>query len=286
MFSRHNDDRMTFVFATQEAADLGHRGLGADHLILGMLCNARSPLFGILGAQGLTLEQARETVRAYHEEHTDDLDSARQAGAADRYEEDREALRSIGIDLDKVREAVAGRFGDDLAQGWGERPRRGRGGRGQGRGRGGPGGRGGHGRGPGAFGPGGPGGFGPGGFGPDRQPADTDDDGPIGADGPWADDPRADGPWAGGPWSGGRGRRGPRGRGGRLQATGGVRDAMRAAAGLAREHHAPGLSPEYLLLGILDSEDPAARALIESATTVDELRAAVLAALPESPVGA
>ncbi len=61
-------------------------------------------------------------------------------------DEDREALRAIGIDLDKVREAVRSTFGDDITEQWGERQdRRGRRGqrgrrhhRGGGRGRRGP----------------------------------------------------------------------------------------------------------------------------------------------------
>ncbi len=86
--------------------------------MLGMLCNARSPLFTILADQGLTLASAREVVRKYHDEHADTTD-ADEESARQRYEEDREALRSIGIDLDKVREAVRGRFGEDVSEGWG-----------------------------------------------------------------------------------------------------------------------------------------------------------------------
>ena len=38
MFERiSRDDKMLLAFATQEAGDLGHRQLGNDHLILGML---------------------------------------------------------------------------------------------------------------------------------------------------------------------------------------------------------------------------------------------------------
>ena len=275
MFDRFTmEDRVVMVFAMQEAQELGHRGLGNDHLILGMLGNARSPLFALLGEQGLTLETAREAVVAYHAEHADDEAAQAEAGtAADRYEEDREALASIGIDLDKVRAAVNDRFGDDLSANWGERPRRGRGRGDLGRGDLGRGGRGrghdnacadgrrhhrGRGRGPGF----GPGGFGPGGFGP-------------GEGGPWD-----------GPFEGGRGRRGPRGRGGRPRMGSATREAMRSAIRLARERGDRSIRPEYLLLGILDAGDAASRTLIESATTVDALREAVLASLPEAPAHA
>ncbi len=295
MFDRFNfnaEDRVVMMFATQEARDLGHRGLGNDHLILGMLGNARSPLFAVLGEQGLTLDAARAAVRGYHAEHADDLAAADEATAAQRYEEDREALASIGIDLDKVRAAVGERFGDDLADTWGERRERGRGrnrgpghghrhGHGHGRGHG-------RGFGPGAFGPGGPGGFGPGGpgFGP-GGPGFGGPGGPgFGPGGPGGGPEGPEfgagfGPDGDGPWEGGRGRRGPRGRGGRPRMGQATRDAMRAAVRLTRECGDDTLRAEYLLLGILEAGDPASVALIESATTVDALRAAVLATLPE-----
>lgn len=288
------DDKMLLAFATQEAGDLGHRQLGNDHLILGMLCNARSPLFALLADQGLTLSSAREAVRKYHDEHADRSETPETAAdesVRERYEEDREALRSIGIDLDKVREAVRGRFGEDLSDGWGERAERGPRGRGHGRrgdGRGGDRRRGhghghrhGHGRGPrpdcgpegfgpGDFGPGGfgPGGFGPGGFGP----------------GPWGQGfgPGPGGPFAGeGPWEPGRGRRGPRGRGSRPRFSTDTRDAFGRAMEIARERGDRRLRADHLLLGIIDTADEASQALIGSATTAAELRAAVVAGLPD-----
>ena len=299
MFGRFSrDDKMMLAFATQEAADLGHRQLGNDHLILGMLCNARSPLFGLLGEQGLKLDAARDVVRAYHEENDADEEQAAEQSAAERYEEDREALKSIGIDLDKVRAAVRDRFGDDLSEGWAERPERGRGPRGRDCGPrgGGPRGRGrghghGHGRGRGrGFGPGfdpregfdprrgGPGGFPGGPFpgGPFGGPCGPE--GPVGAEfGPGQFDGESDGR---GPWEPGRGRRGPRGRGGRPRFASETRDAFRAAVEIARERNDQ-LRAEYLLLGILEVNDPASRAVVESATSAEDLKAAVLASLPE-----
>ncbi|MFT4124671.1 MAG: Clp protease N-terminal domain-containing protein [Gordonia sp. (in: high G+C Gram-positive bacteria)] len=284
MFGRFTrDDTMLLGFALQEAADLGHPRLGTDHLILGMLCNARSPLFGVLTGLGLNLVTAREAVRTHHEEHDDT-----ETGAADRYEQDREALRSIGINLDKVREAVRERFGDDLTDGWADRPGRGRGR--DGRGDCGPRGRRGHGRGHGrrgGFGPGGPGwapgapgwdprgfdgpggggpdaGWGPG-FGPGWGPEDSGDEGPV---------------------EFGRGRRGPRGRGGRPRFSAAARQAFEAAVAIAPGRADRTLRAAYLLLGILEVADPAAIAVIESATTVDDLKAAVLASLPEATADA
>jgi len=234
MFDRFSrEDRTLFMFATQEAHDLGHSSIGNDHLILGMLCNARSPMFDVLRDLGFTLDGARATVAGYHDGH-DDASGA--SDAAGRYEEDREALRSIGIDLDRVRDAVRSRFGDDLADGWGERSGRGRG-RGECGERRGP-----HGRGRGP-------GFGPG---PD-----------FGRPG-WAAD---------GPWEGGRGRRGPRGRG-RGRMSGPVRDGVRSAVELARTRGDDRIDVAHLLLGILDVNDDASRTLIESVSDTATVRAA------------
>jgi hypothetical protein len=294
MFERINrDDKMLLAFATQEAGDLGHRQLGNDHLILGMLCNARSPLFSLLGEQGLSLAPAREVVEKFHAERDDDTDDAASTddeSAQQRYEEDRDALRSIGIDLDKVREAVRGRFGEDLSEGWAERPERGPGRRGRGEGRGrGRGHRHGHGphrgRGPRpeGWGPGfgpdwGPEGPGPEGFGPGFGP------GRFGP-GPGGFGPRGPFGWDEGPWEPGRGRRGPRGRGSRPRFGSGTRDAFGRAIEIARERGDRRLRAEYLLLGIIDTGDDASRALIESATTADDLKAAVWASLPDVEAG-
>lgn len=297
MFGRFTrDDRMLLAFATQEAADLGHTRLGNDHLVLGMLCNARSPLFEVLGAQGMTLAPARDAVRAYHDEHDTDDEAAADESAAERYAEDREALRSIGIDLDKLRAAVQDRFGDDLADGWAERPHRGRGHRG--RGERGPGerrrghrhGPHGHGR-RGEFGRGGPG-FARGEFGPRGDFGPRGPFGPGGPGGPFGpgdsdsdaehDRPDADGPFGwDGPWEPGRGRRGPRGRGGRPRFAPETRDALAAAVSIARERDDDRLRPEYLLLGILEVDDAASRAVIESVGAPEDLKAAVLASLPD-----
>ena len=258
-FTREN--RMTLVFAYQEAADLGHTTLGNDHLILGMLCNARSSVFNILGEQGLTLAQAREVVREYHEANKTDADK-------DRVDEDRDALAAIGIDLDKVRAAVKTAFGDDITDNWGKR----RGGR-DGRGRGGPHGR----RGPHERG------------GPHEHGGPRGRGGPFGRvgpnglwSGPW-EGPEGDGPppWERegddrGPWEGGRGRRGPRGGTRRPRFSLDAKSAITQAALIARAADRD-LIAEDVLLGILATGDAASKALIESATTPEALRNALQA---------
>ncbi|MGB6039336.1 MAG: Clp protease N-terminal domain-containing protein, partial [Gordonia sp. (in: high G+C Gram-positive bacteria)] len=78
-------------------------------------------------------------------------------------------------------------------------------------------------------------------------------------------------------------RRGPRGRGRGSRLSGPAREAIRDAFHSAREHHDQDISVSRLLLAILDGGDPAGVAVVESATTVDSLRAAVLATMPDAP---
>ena len=141
--------------ATEEARELGHSEVGPDHVLLGMLSNMRGSTFALLTEHGLRLDSAREVVVAQRAAlaetqpsptGTPDSDASDEDSTAPGLDEDREALRAIGIDLDKVREAVRSTFGDDITEQWGERQdRRGRRGqrgrrhhRGGGRGRRGP----------------------------------------------------------------------------------------------------------------------------------------------------
>lgn len=295
MFERFtHENRTTLMFAMEEAHDLGHRELGNDHLLLGMLCNARGTGNEILQGLGLTLQGAREASRAIHETAAESAADNEQGAQGDdavtdeTVREDREALRAIGIDLDKVRSAVRDTFGEDITEGWGRRRgdrhrdaddeaarrREDSGSRGR-RGRdhhvhdrhahdhhehehrshrGGPRGR---------------------GRGADLGGREFAESGEFrgGFDRRYGDGP-FDGPW-GGP---GRGRRGPASRRGgfrRPRFAPEVRTALEGAVRTAREHDDQRLETEYLLLGILDAGDAASTAVIESASTPDALRAAV-----------
>ncbi|GAA1885059.1 Clp protease N-terminal domain-containing protein [Williamsia serinedens] len=269
------ENRHILSFAMEEAADLGHAQLGTDHLILGMLCNARSDVYALLTEQGFTLAAARETVREIHGDD-DGAATATAEADAEQVDEDREALKSVGIDLDKVADAIKRAFGTDITDGWSQRgPER--------RGRGGPhrhdhrghdhrghdhGGRGrrGHGRGP--------------WDGPDCGPGGRRGPGGPGA---WGDDEA----WEAGPWQHGRGRRGPRGRGGpwgRPRFSASARAALGEAVRICREsatddERGGRLRAEHVLLGILAVGDEQSRRLIESVTTVDRLREALTAAV-------
>lgn len=260
-FTREN--RHILSFAMEEAADLGHTQLGNDHLILGMLCNARSPIFSRLTAEGFTLDAARETVRQVRAGDTDVEDAD-----ASQVDEDREALKSVGIDLDKVATAIKNAFGTDITDGWSKRgsERRGRGERGHGeRGHGERGQRGGPERGE-DFGPRGHRGHRHGHGGPDL--------GGPGFGGRGGFEPGE------GPWENGRGRRGPRGRGGpfgRPRFSVDAKAALANAVQIARENGSDRLTAEHVLLGILKTDDKRSRALIESVTTSDTLRDALSA---------
>ncbi|GED98639.1 Clp protease N-terminal domain-containing protein [Gordonia crocea] len=273
---------MTFPFAIAEAQDLGQPSLGPEHLILGVLCNARDPLVGIFADHGITLDAARDAVRTA----TGEQDGDEPSSDEDRYSRDRDALKMLGIDLDQVREAVRRNFGDDLTAGWGRRDER----RGRGRGRDGEcGPRGPHGHRGGPHGRRGPrdaqgfGGRGPrdaqgfGGRGPRRgTPPWADgpwggEPGPWGEDGPWSGE---DGPWGEGPWEYGRGRRGPRGRRPRFAPV--TKRTLAHAAQIAADQDSRFLSTGHLVLAALDADTPEVAAILALAPDVEALRVAVV----------
>jgi Clp amino terminal domain, pathogenicity island component len=119
MFNRLNPEaRIAVMQAIDEARELGHAEVGADHVLLGLLANVRGETYALLTSHGLDFTKARSIVVDQHIEPTRDELSQTEPTELD---EDREALRAIGIDLDKVREAVKSTFGDDITEGWGER---------------------------------------------------------------------------------------------------------------------------------------------------------------------
>jgi len=122
------ESRIAVAQAADIARELGHREVGPGHLLLGLLANPRGTAYAALRDHGVDLDTAREIVATHHVETESDTDDTHDAGAGDAtgYAEDREALRAIGIDLDRVREAVRANLGDDLADGWADRRDRGR----------------------------------------------------------------------------------------------------------------------------------------------------------------
>lgn len=291
MFGMKNSEMgIAMVQAHDMADELGHAEIGPDHILLGFTTNLRGTVQPLLAAHGLTYASARGLVTAQHVASNPDSTIGSSPDGV-RIDDDREALASIGIDLDKVTEAVSSAFGEDITRAWGQRRerhnddsaeddadqrRRGRGHRGpdnHGTRRGGPG-----------FG--GPGFDGPG-FGEQRGRRPEMPQPPLPPE--FSDFPNSEWfPPFGGPR--GRGRRGPQskrfGRGPRLsEATAAmfhelhaeVRDAMKQMddrrAGWSRIRAT--FQPERLVLAILDSKDSATQALVSSMTDVNGLRTAL-----------
>jgi hypothetical protein len=123
------ESRIAVAQAADIARELGHREVGPGHLLLGLLANPRGTAYAALRDHGLDLDTARDLVARHHVEAESEADQANESddsGEASDYAEDRDALKAIGIDLDRVREAVRANLGEDLADSWATRPERGR----------------------------------------------------------------------------------------------------------------------------------------------------------------
>jgi ATP-dependent Clp protease ATP-binding subunit ClpA len=102
MFERFTAQaRSVVVQAEQEARELGHRSIATQHILLAMSGRPDSAAGRTLGALELLEAQVREDVR--HANRPDDRPPFT--------DEDAQALRSVGIDLDEVRRTVEDAFG-------------------------------------------------------------------------------------------------------------------------------------------------------------------------------
>ena len=106
MFERFTHDaRQTVVLAQQQARDLRHGWIGTEHLLLALLAQPGTKAGRVLTGHGLDHASVTEAVRSYL--GGDGLDA--------------DALITLGIDLDAVRERVEATFGpgalDDRAPG-------------------------------------------------------------------------------------------------------------------------------------------------------------------------
>lgn len=246
--------RIAMMQAVEERRELGHDLLGPDHLLLGLLANVRGSAYAVLAEQGVTYDWVRRVVAEKHEDlRTEDDESGASTESSESLDEDREALKAIGIDLDKVRDAVRDAFGEDITERWGQRRGRGRGGRDQ-RGR-------------------------------DEERGEREEH----RAGPRRGGPHGRGPWGGefegfgegfpGFGPGGRGRRGPRSRrfervtASMRRVLQGLRSELRAAQ--MAEGRDRGVAAGVVLAAIFASNDAAVEAVIEAADNPDALRAAV-----------
>jgi hypothetical protein len=99
------DARATVVHAQHHARRLGHNFIGGEHILLSVV-SAGQPASAVLGAHGITPEYVEtEIVRRIG------LGRGAGSGGVPLGGLDREALASIGIDLDAVRDRIEATFG-------------------------------------------------------------------------------------------------------------------------------------------------------------------------------
>jgi hypothetical protein len=104
MLERFTDDaRDVLVQAQRHARRLGHRYIGCEHLLLAV-AGADQPASEVLREQGLTPDRIEEEIVRR---------AGTGAGAGLFADLDRDALASIGIDLDAVRARIDASFGPD-----------------------------------------------------------------------------------------------------------------------------------------------------------------------------
>ena len=100
MFERFTTQaRSVVTLAQDEARELGHPNVGAHHLLLGILDEPDTTGGRALAALGIARNEVRDEVRRFERDR------------AAFSEQDADALRSVGIDLDEVRRTVEQSFG-------------------------------------------------------------------------------------------------------------------------------------------------------------------------------
>ena len=92
--------RVAVMLAQEEARELSDRETGSQHLLLGILQAAGDDLSTVLAGYGLTAEVVRSRL-------------AESSPGDKSFDEDADALSTIGIDLRAVRDSVARTFGTD-----------------------------------------------------------------------------------------------------------------------------------------------------------------------------
>ncbi|MGO4615203.1 Clp protease N-terminal domain-containing protein [Nocardia sp. 2YAB30] len=115
MFERFSRSaRTAIVIAQEDARELCSPNIEVEHVLLGLLSHGDSELKALLAEAGLTHEGVLSML-------ADNSKGEEQPLGA----EDAEALRSIGIDLDAVRESLEANFGEDALDRAVPEPRRG-----------------------------------------------------------------------------------------------------------------------------------------------------------------
>ncbi|MET9491799.1 Clp protease N-terminal domain-containing protein [Nocardia sp. NPDC006630] len=104
MFERFDKAaKYAIVVAQEEARELRSSSVEMEHMLLGLLASPDDGLKQMLAERGYTAEGVREAL-------------ARKRTGDPLGAEDAEALRSIGIDLDAVRESLEATFGEDALE--------------------------------------------------------------------------------------------------------------------------------------------------------------------------
>ena len=98
--------RRILELAGQEAAGLGHRYLGPEHLLLGIMRDGSGVSAGVLGGHGVELETARAALRGL----------AGQGVVQRPRPSDAELLDMLGIDLEAVRREIEHAFDQPAIQ--------------------------------------------------------------------------------------------------------------------------------------------------------------------------
>jgi ATP-dependent Clp protease ATP-binding subunit ClpA len=92
--------RVAVMLASEEARELCDRETGSEHLLLGVLQAAGEDLSTVFEGYGLTADVARARL-------------SETSTSEKTFDEDADALSTIGIDLRAVRDSVARTFGSD-----------------------------------------------------------------------------------------------------------------------------------------------------------------------------
>jgi ATP-dependent Clp protease ATP-binding subunit ClpA len=101
MFERFaRNARVAVMLAQEDAREMCDRETGSQHLLLGVLQSSGEELLAVLTGYGLTADVVRARLA---ESSTGDKS----------FDEDADALSTIGIDLRAVRDSVARTFGND-----------------------------------------------------------------------------------------------------------------------------------------------------------------------------
>jgi len=111
MLERFTDDaRLVLAQARRHARRLGHRYIGCEHLLLALV-GTDQPASAVLRERGLTPGRVEEEIVRW---------AGRGAGTGLFADLDRDALASIGIDLDAVRARIDASFGPEALT-WADR---------------------------------------------------------------------------------------------------------------------------------------------------------------------